>query len=89
MASAEDPLGAMIAALARGLVDHPGDVRVEREPEDGREEAPGASVISLYVNEQDLGQVIGRGGRVARALRGVLRAAATARGERATLEIVD
>lgn len=82
-ATAEEPLAAMIATLARGLVDHPEDVRVEQDPEDG------GSVIALYVNEQDLGQVIGRGGRVARALRAVLRAGATQRGERATLEIVD
>jgi predicted RNA-binding protein YlqC (UPF0109 family) len=46
-------------------------------------------VLSLFVAESDLGQVIGRGGRVARALRTVLRAAASARGERAVLEIVD
>lgn len=73
------PLDGMVAALARGLVDNPD--RVEVTSEDG--------VISLYVAEEDLGQVIGRGGRVARALRTVLRAAGTARGERVTLEIVD
>jgi predicted RNA-binding protein YlqC (UPF0109 family) len=73
----------MVAALARGLVDHPEQVEVRPERE-------GATlVLSLYVAEEDLGQVIGRGGRVARAMRIVLRAASTARGERATLEIVD
>lgn len=77
------PLAAMVGTLARGLVDHPEQVEVAEE-RDGA-----ASVISLYVAEEDLGQVIGRGGRVARALRAVLRAASTARGERATLEIVD
>lgn len=77
------PLAGMIAALARGLVDHPDRVDVTEEGDaDGR-------VISLVVAEEDLGQVIGRGGRVARALRTILRAASTARGERATLEIVD
>jgi predicted RNA-binding protein YlqC (UPF0109 family) len=73
----------MIGSLARGLVDNPDQVEV-REERDG-----GARVLSLYVAEEDLGQVIGRGGRIARALRTVLRAASTARGERATLEIVD
>lgn len=73
------PLGGMVEALARGLVDNPDQVEVTEE--DG--------VISLVVAQEDLGQVIGRGGRVARALRTVLRAAATARGERASLEIVD
>lgn len=76
-------LGDMIGALARGLVEHPERVEV-REDRDGD-----TRVISLYVAEEDLGQVIGRGGRVARALRTVLRAASMARGERASLEIVD
>ena len=73
----------MVATLARGLVDHPESVEV-REEMDGE-----ARVLSLYVAEEDLGQVIGRGGRIARALRVVLRGASTSRGERATLEIVD
>jgi uncharacterized protein len=73
----------MVDELARGLVSHPEQVRVEVADDDG------ATALSLYVAEEDLGQVIGRGGRVARALRLVLRAAASARGERAALEIVD
>jgi predicted RNA-binding protein YlqC (UPF0109 family) len=73
----------MVATLARGLVDNPDRVEVTEE-DDG-----GARAISLYVAEEDLGQVIGRGGRTARALRTVLRTASTARGERATLDIVD
>jgi uncharacterized protein len=73
----------MVGALARGLVDNPDRVEVTEEGDaDGR-------VISLVVAEEDLGQVIGRGGRIARALRTILRAASTSRGERATLEIVD
>lgn len=79
----ESALGAMVGSLARGLVDHPERVEVREEDDDG------TRVISLYVAEEDLGQVIGRGGRVARALRTVLRAASNARGERASLEIVD
>lgn len=73
----------MVATLARGLVDHPEQVEVRAEAEGD------STVLSLYVAEEDLGQVIGRGGRIARALRQVLRAASTSRGERATLEIVD
>ena len=61
------PLSAMIGALARGLVDNPEQVEVNEES-DGE-----TRVISLYVAETDLGQVIGRGGRVARALRVILR----------------
>ncbi len=77
------PLSAMVGALARGLVDNPDQVEVREEHEGD------TRVISLYVAETDLGQVIGRGGRVARALRVILRAASGARGERASLEIVD
>jgi uncharacterized protein len=73
----------MVETLARGLVDHPEQVSVTEDADDG------ARVISLYVAEEDLGQVIGRGGRIARALRVVLRSASNARGERASLEIVD
>ena len=73
----------MIGALARGLVDNPDKVEV-REEMDGD-----ARLLSLYVAEEDLGQVIGRGGRIARALRVILRAASTSRGERASLEIVE
>jgi predicted RNA-binding protein YlqC (UPF0109 family) len=80
---ATSPLAEMVETLARGLVDHPQHVEVKEE-RDGA-----SSVISLYVAEEDLGQVIGRGGRIARALRVILRSASTARGERATLEIVD
>ncbi len=82
---AEDaPLAAMIATIAKGLVDNPDQVEVT-EGTGGRD----GRVISLAVADEDLGQVIGRGGRVARALRTILRAAATTRGERVSLEILD
>jgi predicted RNA-binding protein YlqC (UPF0109 family) len=73
----------MVETLARGLVDHPEQVRVEHEDEGG------TTVISLFVAQEDLGQVIGRGGRIARSLRLVLREAAHRADHRATLEIVD
>jgi predicted RNA-binding protein YlqC (UPF0109 family) len=73
----------MIEALARALVDHPEQVRVESEDDRG------STVVMLHVADEDLGQVIGRGGRIARSLRVVLRASATAQGRRAVLEIVD
>lgn len=73
----------MVATLARGLVDNPAGVEV-REGSEGP-----TTVLSLHVAEGDVGQVIGRGGRVARGLRSVVRAAGIARGERYQLEIVD
>jgi len=77
------PVAEMVATLARGLVDNPDQVEV-------REESEGSTrVLSLYVAEGDVGQVIGRGGRIARALRALVRAAGTTRGERYQLEIVD
>jgi predicted RNA-binding protein YlqC (UPF0109 family) len=76
-------LAEMVTALAKGLVDHPDQVRVESDT-DGE-----STVLNLFVAEQDLGQVIGRGGRIARALRLIVREAAHRTGVRVSLEIVD
>lgn len=73
----------LVAYLARALVDHPDDVRVERTERDG------AIVIQLHVAREDLGKVIGRQGRVVRALRTLVRASGSKRGERTLLEIVE
>ncbi len=73
----------MVTALAKGLVDHPDQVRVEADAEGE------TTVLNLFVAPQDLGQVIGRGGRIARALRLIVREAAFRTGVRVSLEIVD
>jgi predicted RNA-binding protein YlqC (UPF0109 family) len=73
----------LVAYLARGLVDKPDEVRVERVERDG------ATVLELHVAQEDLGKVIGRQGRVARALRTIVRASGARSNERALLEIVD
>lgn len=73
----------LLAWIARGLVDDPAAVRVERIDEGD------VVVLRLQVAPEDVGKVIGRQGRVARALRTVVRAAG-ARGERRlVLEIAD
>jgi predicted RNA-binding protein YlqC (UPF0109 family) len=54
--------------LVRGIVDHPDDVRV-----DARTQRRG-QVLEVRVNPEDMGKVIGRGGRTARALRTVMAA---------------
>jgi len=69
--------------LARNLVDRPDEVRVERTERDG------AVILRLHVAEDDLGKVIGRQGRMARALRTLARASGGRRQERTLLEIVD
>ena len=73
----------LLAYLARNLVDRPDEVRVERVERDG------AVVLRLHVAEDDVGKVIGRQGRIARALRTLVRASGGRRHERAVLEIVD
>jgi uncharacterized protein len=69
--------------LARSLVDEPDAVRVEQAEEDG------ALVLRLHVAPDDVGKVIGRQGRVARALRTIVRAGAARERRRVLLEIVD
>jgi uncharacterized protein len=73
----------MVTALAKGLVDHPDQVRVDTDSQGE------TTVLNLYVAAEDLGQVIGRGGRIARALRLIVREAAFRTGVRVSLEIVD
>jgi predicted RNA-binding protein YlqC (UPF0109 family) len=75
-------LAEFLEYLARQLVDDPDAVRVEEE-----EEEYGGLVLHLHVADDDVGKVIGRQGRVARALRTVLRAAAAGEDRRVQLEI--
>ncbi len=74
---------AMIEFIAKAIVDAQGEVFIE-EYEDGDE-----TVIELEVAEADLGKVIGRSGRVARALRNVLNAAGSKMDKRYALEIIE
>ena len=73
----------LIEYLARGLVDHPEEVVVEEVDE------PDALVLELKVAEQDLGKVIGKQGRTAKALRTVLSAASSKMRRRVLLEILE
>jgi len=74
----------LLEYLARCLVDDPDAVRVESFDEDD-----GSIVLELSVGEDDYGQIIGRGGRTANALRTVLKAAAVKEGRRVFVDIVD
>jgi uncharacterized protein len=74
-------LAELVEYLARRLVDEPDAVRVEES------EREGAVVLTLHVAQDDIGKVIGRQGRVARALRAFVRAGAARRRQRVLLEI--
>ena len=73
----------LLAYLARELVDDPDAVRVETEERDD------ALVLLLHVAPEDVGKVIGRQGRIARALRTLVRASAVREHRRVLLEIMD
>ena len=77
------PSAELVEYLARRLVDSPDAVSVEEVEEDG------ALVIRLRVASEDLGRVIGRGGRIARALRTLVRAGGAHGDRRVLLKIVE
>lgn len=73
----------LVGFLAKALVDRPEEVTVDIAEEDR------AWLFELTVDETDLGKVIGKEGRTARALRTVLSAAAAKLDRRAILEILE
>jgi predicted RNA-binding protein YlqC (UPF0109 family) len=73
----------LVEYIARRLVENPDAVSVEEADVDG------ALVIRLRVAPEDVGRVIGRGGRIARALRTVVRASGALGDRRVLLEIVE
>jgi len=74
----------LVTELARRLVDEPEAVQVEEV-----EEEDGTLLLRLHVAEGDVGKVIGRQGRLVRALRTIVRAGGVEAGRRLQLEIVD
>jgi predicted RNA-binding protein YlqC (UPF0109 family) len=71
----------LLEYLARSLVDNPDGVRVEVEEDDDE------VALILTVDEADMGRVIGRDGRIANAIRSLLRVMATRDGRHVELEI--
>ncbi len=74
---------ALIEHIARSLVDHPEEVVVEETRHGER------AILELHVAKEDMGRVIGRGGRVANAIRTLLRVASEREGCQVTLDVVD
>jgi predicted RNA-binding protein YlqC (UPF0109 family) len=73
----------LLLFLARSLVDEPEKVEVEGRETDSRVD------LTLRVAQGDVGKVIGRGGRIVRAIRIVMKAASVKENKRVTVEIAD
>ncbi len=73
----------LIELIARSLVDHPDDVKVSEV------EGAQTTVLELRVADGDLGKVIGKQGRTARAIRTILSASGTKQKKRFVLEILE
>ena len=73
----------LVEFLVRNLVDHPEDVNVNMI------EGEKSTILELRVASDDVGKVIGKQGRIAKAIRTILSACATKDGKRAVLEILD
>jgi len=76
-------LNELIAYLAKGLVDKPDEVNVELVEERN------ANVYEIEVADEDLGKIIGRGGKTARAIRQVVSAVAPRSRKRTLVEILE
>jgi len=74
----------VLSYLAKSLVDRPDDVSVTAV-----DEGEGDIVLELRVHPEDMGKVIGKRGRTAKAIRTMVKAAATREGGSATVEIVE
>ena len=72
----------LVEVIAKSLVDHPEDVRVEEKQQDRQ------VTLELRVVEDDMGKVIGRQGRIAKAMRTVVKAAATRENKKVSVDII-
>lgn len=73
----------LLLAIARGLVENPSAVSVTADDPDEE----GNVTYHLHVAESDMGRVIGKQGRIAKAIRVVMRAAAVRKGQKVLVEI--
>jgi uncharacterized protein len=73
----------LIEFIAKSLVDHPDEVVVKQSGGGNR------TRIELSVNKDDMGRVIGKGGKVANSIRALLKVAAEREGKQATLDVME
>ena len=76
-------MGSLVEVIARALVSGPDEVKVTEET-DGKE-----ILVKLQVADEDIGKIIGKSGRIAKAIRTVVKAAAIKQNLRVTVEIVE
>ena len=72
----------LVEYLAKSLVDHPEDVHVNEV------EGERTIILELSVSPEDMGKVIGKRGRIAKAIRTVVKAAAAKEGKKVSVEIL-
>ncbi|MCK8825857.1 KH domain-containing protein [Fuchsiella alkaliacetigena] len=72
----------LVEVIARSIVDNPEQVNVNKV------EGSKSVILELQVAEDDMGKVIGKQGRIAKAIRTVVKAAATKEGKRVIVEII-
>ena len=75
-------MGELVAVIAKSLVDYPEQVTVSETI--GQE----STIVELRVAEEDMGKIIGKQGKIAKAIRSVVKAAATKENKRVIVEIV-
>lgn len=75
-------MGELVKIIAKALVDHPEEVQVNEI------EGTQSIIIELKVASEDMGKVIGKQGRIAKAIRTVVKAAATRENKRVVVEII-
>ena len=71
----------LVKVLAKALVENPDAVEVEETEEDSR------TVLKLHVAQEDMGRVIGKQGRIAKAIRTIVKSAAARENKKVTVDI--
>ena len=74
----------LVETIAKAIVDSPDEVLVVQN-----EEEDGTIVLELHVAKEDMGKVIGKKGRIAKSIRTVVKTAATKKGQKVVVDIVE